>query len=146
MAGILLRKDSVWELIMKGDIELYKTREQNRNSCSAKLTALQTVTLGVECRKRGLGTGFVRRSLEMNQADQLGSQGSGSSYDGSREVRVRCSGPEAWRATLGKSQNSEPWWRVSSSGDMVARMDTVTIKNLSHRHTWFLDDVTFKKA
>ena len=29
---------------------------------------------------------------------------------------------------------------------MAARMEAVTIMNLGHKGTWFLDDVTFKAA
>lgn len=95
MAGVLLSKDSVWEL-MKRNIEHYKILEQERASCSAELTD-RTGRLGVDYQKGGSRTGFVRKSLEMGQVDKMGSQGSSSSYDRRREVRVRSSCVEAWR-------------------------------------------------
>lgn len=141
---MLFRKDSIWKL-GQGDIELHKTMGQEHTSCSAELTTIWTGTLGVECRKRGLGTGFVRKSLEMGWVDKMRSQGSGSSCDRSRAVTVSCSWVEAWRAILGKSQNSELWLRISRNGDMAARTETVTLMNLGHKWTWLLNEVTFKE-
>lgn len=40
-----------------------------------------TGALRVECQKRGPGTGFVKRSLEIAQVDEMGSEGSGSSQE-----------------------------------------------------------------
>lgn len=51
MAGVLLSKDSVWELV-KRNIEHYKILEQERASCSSELTD-RTGTLGVDYQKGG---------------------------------------------------------------------------------------------
>lgn len=130
MAGVL-RKDAVWGL-PEGTTDLYKTTGGRYLSlCRADRTmGMETPEAG--CQKRGLGTGFVRKGLEIVQVDKMG-----GGVKGQILLMIEA---ERWELDVhelrsgetisGDCQNSEPRLERSSNGDVAARTEAVTIMNL----------------